>query len=292
MRKINQAFHWVFLLALMCSNSVFAQVSYPVKLVKAMPIIDGDGADTQWNEISEVKVKDVVANHDLFFSAVHDGENIAIRIRFPDATENREHKTLVWNEAESIYKTGPKREDTMVMKWPVNRLNENITLDSNQPYQADIWYWKSFRTDPLGYADDKHQIYSKAPNKKATKLRAKDGTLFFLQRKGDAGSSTYKTRIILEKTNNEVAKYDHRQPSGSRADIKAKGGWKDGFWTVEFLRKLKTGNGDDIQLEINQQALVGLSRYEIAGRKPDNTIDEPLFGSGEIGKLIRLSFEQ
>ena len=291
MKKFIIILSYSFLFFFLTSKSLIAQDDYQVKHVETMPIIDGDSSDSQWKGIPEFKVQDIVAKHELYFSAVHDGENIAIKIRYPDKTENREHKTLVWSENESIYKTGPKREDTIVLKWPLNLLNENIRLDSNEPYQADIWYWKSFRTDPVGFADDKHQIYSKVPNKKATRLRSQDGSLFFLQRKGDAGKSTYKTKIILEKTADEVPKYDHQEPTGSRSDIKAKGTWTEGYWTIELQRKLITGHSDDVQLDKNNQAVVGLSRFEIAGRKPDMAIEEPLFGSGEIGQLIRLSFE-
>ena len=253
-----------------------------------MPLIDGKAADKQWSKIGEVAINDVIAGHEIYFSAIHDGDNIAVKIRYPDETENREHKTLEWDASASSYRTGSKREDTIVLKWPLSPLSKNIRLDSDEPYHADIWYWKSFRTDPLGYADDKYQIYSKSPSKKASRLRSIDGSLFYLQRKGDTGSSAYQTRLILEKNNLKEPKYEHRQPTGSRGDIKAKGLWQNGSWTIEFSRKLNTGNSDDIKLIPGEEYLLGLSRYEIAGRKPNNTIQEPYFGAGEVGELIKL----
>lgn len=39
---------------------------------------------------------------------------------------------------------------------------------------------------------------------------------------------------------------------GSRDDIKGKGFWKDGRWTVEFARKLVTGHDDDISFKVNK----------------------------------------
>lgn len=34
--------------------------------------------------------------------------------------------------------------------------------------------------------------------------------------------------------------------TGSVADVRAKGAWKDGFWTLETRRKFDTGHGDDV----------------------------------------------
>ena len=37
-------------------------------------------------------------------------------------------------------------------------------------------------------------------------------------------------------------------PSGSLIDVKAKGIWNNGEWTLEMSRKLDTGNADDVSL--------------------------------------------
>ncbi|MCU7836949.1 MAG: hypothetical protein KZQ83_17065 [gamma proteobacterium symbiont of Taylorina sp.] len=288
---MNKIIFLFFTVSLALSGIVYAQIPYAVKKVESMPVIDGQDIDIQWQGVQEIKLLDTVANHELFFSAVHNGKSIAIKIRYPDLTENREHKTLVWNETDSMYQTGSKREDTIVLKWPMNKLIKDYRVDSNQPYHADVWYWKAFRTDPLGYADDKYQRYSKVPIKKATRLRSKDGSVFFLQRIGDKGKSAYKNKFTLNHSGNEVAKYEHQKPTGSRSDIKAKGRWDDGFWTIELLRLLDTGNADDISLSVDETYILGLSRYEIAGRKPKKSIEIPLFGSGEVGESINLSFQ-
>lgn len=277
---------------LLCSCNAWAVLDYQAKRVDVLPLIDGTGNDEQWQQAQNVVVKDAVAGHKLHFSALHDGVSIAVKIQFPDATENREHKTLLWNDKSSSYKTGPKREDTLLLKWAISPLAKDLTLSSNEPYLADIWFWKSFRTDPMGYADDKYQIYSKVANKKANRFRSKNGSLFFLQRRGDNGKSAYQTRILSGKHGDTEQKYSHRQPEGSRADIKAKGIWRDGVWTVEFLRKLNTGYSNDIILNTETAVLLGLSRYEIAGRKPDTNLEIPLYGSGEVGELIKFHLEK
>lgn len=41
--------------------------------------------------------------------------------------------------------------------------------------------------------------------------------------------------------------------SGSRWDVEAKGTYFEGRWTVEFKRRMDTGNGDDVQFIINEE---------------------------------------
>lgn len=75
-----------------------------------------------------------------------------------------------------------------------------------------------------------------------------------------------------------------------RADIKAKGIWKDGQWTIEFGRLLVTGNGDDIPFDIKQSYQFGVSRHEIAGLEEDPEAEQPKFGMGDISENLTLKF--
>lgn len=42
-----------------------------------------------------------------------------------------------------------------------------------------------------------------------------------------------------------VQQYLPGTPLGSAADVGAKGKWADGWWTLEFARRLDTGEADD-----------------------------------------------
>lgn len=280
----------VIFVILLFNTSVLAQQSYEAKKVESLPVIDGEILNNEWKGIPEITIKDSVAKHNLYFSAVHNNDEIVVKVKFPDKSESNVHKPLIWNKDKNTYVTGPDREDTVVLKWAIQNATKELRLDSTEPYIADIWYWKSFRTNPLGYADDKIHIYSKVPSKKAVRLYSKNNSIFYLQRKGDRGKSAYQPQILLGKGKDIEEKYTHRQPTDSRADILAKGQWDNGFWTVEFMRKLSTNNNDDVQLTMDKSFLLGISRYEIAGRKINKNIAEPLFGSGDIGELINLSF--
>jgi hypothetical protein len=49
-------------------------------------------------------------------------------------------------------------------------------------------------------------------------------------------------------------------PDGSRGDLSAKGRWEAGFWTVEFRRKLVTGQPDDVNFtDLNRTYLFAVA---------------------------------
>ena len=169
----------------------------------------------------------------------------------------REHKTLVWNAAEKRYSIAAPREDTLVLKWNMEPLETDISLSSDENYRADIWYWKSVRTDHAGYADDKLQTYSDQPLPDGKRMVSKDGRRFYLKRQGDDGRSSYKAHSPAGYAGDRRSGYELRQPAGSRADVRARGQWSDGWWTVEFARKLETGNTDDVQLVGKRRILSG-----------------------------------
>ncbi len=255
------------------------------------PVIDGDGSDEAWARAKAFTVQDAVADIPLTLKAVHVDGSVYVLTSFADKTESRDHKTMVWDKTKNAYVTGPAREDSFVLKWNMEPHQVDLTLSSDAPYKADIWYWKSHRTDHAGYADDKHQVYNQFSVPKAKKTLSKKGRVFYLLRAGDDGKSAYGAALIGGFQGDKIGKFKLRAPTGSRADVRAKGAWKDGVWTVEFGRKLDTGHADDIQFVPGKSYQFGVSRYEIAGRKRDDSIDEPLFGSGEIGETLFLEFE-
>ena len=89
-----------------------------------------------------------------------------------------------------------------------------------------------------------------------------------------------------------LPRFKHRNPEGSRADIRAKGRWKDRRWAIEFERNLTTGHKDDIQFDVSREYRFGISRYEIAGRYPNGKLSQPLYGCGDVSNNIILSFSQ
>jgi hypothetical protein len=261
-----------------------------VKVDKA-PAIDGKSDDAVWAQAKSVTTRDAIASTEITLKSVYTEDEVFMLVQYPDRTENRAHKSLMWDEAAKRYRSGPQREDTFVFKWSMEPYVVDLSVSADKPYQADIWYWKAHRTDPSGYADDKVQIYSITELNDAKKVISKSGRRFYLRRIGDTGAAAYRPVIAQEYTEPQVPKFSFQQPSGSRADVRAKGVWRDGVWTIEFRRKLNTSHDDDVQFEKSGGYRFGVSRHEIAGRaRKDPTSEQPNHGAGDIGEHFTLVF--
>lgn len=278
-------------LVLLLATAAFAERHLHALPVDSPPTVDGKATEAFWQQAQAVTVHDRVADIDISLRAAHDGSKLYLLVQFPDPDESRSHRAMVWNPQLQSYENGPSREDCFVVKWSMSGVESDLTLTESRPYRADIWYWKAHRTDHAGYADDKMHIYSSTRNKKAKLLLSDSGKVFYLQRNGDQGEPAYKPKLQVEHTEDTIDKYEFQEPSGSRADVRAKGSWQDGRWTLEFARKLQTGNSDDLQMELSGSYRFGVSRYEIAGREPEPESEVPLFGAGEVGEVLVLSFQ-
>ena len=258
--------------------------------VDTAPVIDGNGNDPVWGRAIPIATHAKVADIDITLRSVHTDDEVFTLVEFPDETENRAHKTLEWNKAAKRYRSGPQREDTFVFKWSMEPYLVDLSVSANKPYRADIWYWKADRTDPSGFADDKTHIYSITELSHAKKVISKSGKRFYLHRSGDAGVAAYKSVIANEYTQPQVSKFNHQEPSGSRGDVRAKGVWRNSVWSIEFRRALNTGHDDDVQFKKSGSYRFGVSRYEIGGRAPDPTVEQPNHGAGDINEHLTLVF--
>jgi hypothetical protein len=114
----------------------------------------------------------------------------------------------------------------------------------------------------------------------------------FLRRKGDKGKSAYKSILYVDFSGDKIPQYEHRNPSESRADVKAKGIWSNNEWIIEFSRNLKTEQDDDVQFDLSEIYFFGVSRYEVAGLKPNPKLSQPLYGAGDVSDRIFLTFSK
>ena len=265
------------------STVVSARVEHP-------PVVDGDATDLAWARAEEWVTHDPIADVDISLKSVHTDQTVFFLVRFPDADESRLHKPWVWNPAQQIYENGPQREDVLVLKWAMEHQTTDLSIFADKPYSADVWFWKAHRTDPAGFADDKIQRLSATQLLNSKPIQSKGGKALFLQRKGDQGRSAYQSTIHIDYQGDQIPQFTPREPTGSRADIKARGQWQHGTWHLELSRSLVTGHPDDIQFDISRQYRFGISRYEVAGRAPNAALSQPLYGSGDVSERIVLQF--
>ena len=81
---------------------------------------------------------------------------------------------------------------------------------------------------------------------RANSYQTHNGRSVWVKEEPDAGSQPYQAQIVGAYAGDRIPRYIARTPSGSMADVTAKGSWKDGFWTVEFSRRLSTGDPADV----------------------------------------------
>ena len=59
-----------------------------------------------------------------------------------------------------------------------------------------------------------------------------------------------------------MPKYLPGEPSGSAADVRGKGRWTNGRWTVELSRKLNTGYADDTTFDTARTYKMGVAIFD------------------------------
>jgi hypothetical protein len=266
-------------------------VSYKTDLP---PVLDGDLGDAAWQAVSvPYVIDDQTADVPVFIKSIHTDDTIYFSVMYKDQAESLFHKPWLWSKESGKYEEGAHREDTFVFKWNMMEKNVNLSNFSDDNYTADVWYWKANRTNPAGYADDKRQILSDAPSQESELKESSTGKIRYLSRKSDAGKAAYTEmkEPPAEMISPLFDRYPPKTPEGSRADVQAKGVWKNGFWLIEFSRKLNTGHDDDVQFSLNGGPyLFGVSVFSLYGH-PVNKSEPNRYGMGRISEPLYLTFE-
>ena len=288
-RSVFSIFLWTFLFGVtpLCS----AEQTLWISPAKEPPKIDGLANDSAWQNVPAIITYDNTSKLPITIKGTYTSTEIFFLVIFSDPDESRSHKSWTWDKKRGFYTVGPDREDIFVFKWSMESKPVDLSIYADNSYKADIWFWKACRTDPAGYADDKSHHLSPTDNRHATALVSKAGKPMFLLRTGDEGKSAYKIDLISEFQGKILPRYIIEKPSGSRSDVRAKGTWKNGRWTIELGRKLYTDNQDDIHFLPTQKYLFGVARYEIAGREPNEKLSDPLYGTGDINEILWLEFK-
>lgn len=244
-----------------------------VRKLSRPPVIDGDGTD--WSAIPENVIRvspaqaDDPLNHigtvNVILKAGHHRSLIYFMLKWPDPDENRTHNTWVWDKAQKRYVGGDDKEDGVGLKFDMGGDFDYCMLTGKE-YMADVWTWRAARTDPAGLAEDGMHVFSRRPIPRAGSKRILNGPGdIWIRRTMDKGSRIYTITFPLEYVGDQVPRYIIQPDSfGSIADVKAKGKWVDGFWTVEFMRKFDTGHEDDVKFELTKPVQGAIAVFDNA----------------------------
>ncbi len=211
------------------------------------------------------------ATNEVKLKALYTDDMIYFRAKWADSSQDDQHKPFKWegSKEDGEYLAGKEREDRLAMQFPISGdFNSNMLAELNSV--VDMWQWKAARTNAAGVIHDKHHVRSNAPltGKFSTHYSA-DGKEVYVARKSDGGKSPYKSNKIdpFEYQGDTVVQYTPYVPDvADAADVKAKGAWKDGFWTVEIARKLDTGNHEsDTVFDPAKKTQTAIAVFDSAG---------------------------
>jgi len=220
--------------------------------VEKAPALDGKADDECWVKAKELKVAVADAMEPekgksvVTLKAVRKGDEVFVMMSWKDETESAQHKPWVWDKEKNEYIEGSDIEDSAMIGFSLaGEFDANMLAGIESTW--DAWHWKAARTNPAGFAQDRRHIYAlKKPETKAMKYKSLTGSDVWILRPEDEGKPvTAKAAKPAAKGGNVVAQFTAQSPEKSAADIRAKGAWKDGTWTLEFARKLDTGHADD-----------------------------------------------
>lgn len=269
-----------FLFAASCAllgPAVVAAAEPILNLVSARvakaPVLDGSLDDEAWRAaapltvtVKRVMPPDVGRSASVTLRCVHTDTGIFLAATWDDASENVTHKPWVWNVQKRAYETGSDREDMFAFGFEhTGTFNPDMLAGGEGVW--DVWHWKASRTNPHGYAMDKAHRYTLAqPQGKAKSHAAKNGKTIWIARPEDTGDSVEKsvpapTRQVGDRVVASVA----GTPSGSAADVRAKGRWADGKWSLELGRKLDTGQSDDTRFSTTRSCDFAISTFDHTG---------------------------
>lgn len=153
--------------------------------------------------------------------------------------------------------------------------------------KADLWHWKAVRSNPVGYTEDGYVIAN--PSKKPEEGRKRDAssdTKAKSNRTKDKSKPAYMQNpskppsipgsLLVEEAVKITGKSKFEEGDeipgymlnsvwkGSFADVKTKGVWQNGKWTVMMRRKLQTGNDDDVQFNTRKTYPFGIAVFDNA----------------------------
>ncbi len=258
---------------LFISRIFFADVPEPtlVPLLSGAPQVDGK-YEPLWDDCPEVKIAASGFEGPISLRAAVNGERLFLLLRFPCTAPMTKHKPWLWNASSQRFIVGPEREDSLCLRF----------LQAERPgaVSCDVWYWGACRLNE-GAADDLLQVFSLDSPTHALKSVSPDGTPQYLVTMPDEGLRPWSGNYDVTTLHLNPSRYEPLPPTGSRMDVKCKGEWKEGFWTVEFSRALDTVQIDDLRLVSG--SLVSLDLVRTLESPPG-----PMAVGAERSPLIRL----
>ena len=246
--------------------------------------VDGKTDEIQWKNAVEVTVPLFYGDvREASVKALYTDEEVFLSVRWPDATQNRDHHPWTWDANQQRYIEGSQIEDSVLLSFEAG-CEWTPSLLSGYIYDFDGWHWLAARSDPLGQALD---LYGNTKNREErdmnfgvqqsripvdhwqlkftennfVDMNANWNELDRVYLKQPVNNTVYvralpdgyrpppyfellpPPSIVPEDEGQTYPQFSPVKLSGDAGEVSAKGHWEDGFWTVEFRRVLRTPVG-------------------------------------------------
>lgn len=275
-----------------CAMAAEPPQAIPVVMLAEAPVVDGNL--TEWGSAGWIKLpikpsvpaadrvklgleaedKNVTGSLTLQFKAGVFQDRVFLAARWPDDTADLGYKGWNWNGTK--YVESGQREDMLAVRFNMDGDFDRSML-SGKTYKVDLWLWSAARTNPAGLAEDWTHLISTKTIEDAAEYEVTGIGTVYIKKIRDSGNPLFKTlRPPKEKGAANAPSFEMLpNPSGSVADVSAKGVWKAGYWNLEFSRKLNTGNSDDLSLRSGLKVLGQIAVFN-RGASENKSISEPL----------------
>ena len=205
-------------------------------------------------------------------AGVHRGR-FYLALRYPDASPDTFYRMWEWRGER--YGEGRQREDMLALRFHLDGDFDRSML-SARDYRTDVWLWSAARTNPAGIAEDMSHHMTTALLENAAEYTSPDGRTIYIRKRRDAGDAPY--RMLprpKEHRGDKLPSFELAPPSGSAADVAARGEWQSGHWQLEFGRALDTGHPDDAAFRPGRNILGQIAVFN-KGFAEHKSISEPL----------------
>jgi hypothetical protein len=209
----------------------------------------------------------------LTIAALWSPERLWILARWPDLNKNDQHHPWLWSKETQAYVEGPEVEDALSLAFAKEGRMGDCMLGGAEA-AVDLWTWGAGRTDSSGYAEDATMTLGFRQLPRANSFQARNGRTVWIRREPDAGVRPYQTQVAGTYAGDLVPRYRTGLPSGSMADVRARGSWSEGVWTVEFSRRLSTGDPADAVFAPGRETFFSVAVFDSREGNDHSTSEE------------------
>jgi len=254
--------------------------------IEEPPVVDGRAVDGAWSRTLPLAL-DLRARTGIearatpaTLRAVHTETHLYLLITWDDPSEDRSAGNWTWDVAEKRYRPGSSEEDSLTVSLEHTGLFDP-EMSSGREAIWDVWEWGAAQTGPQGYAADRtRRITRKRPEGEARLVATKGHRPVWISRLEDGGVGVVRPLPAPPLFRGlRRPRFEPSEPSGSGADVRARGRWSEGRWVLELSRRLDTGHPDDTAFDTSRGYVFVLSASGAAG------------GGEGVSELIHLAFE-